>query len=422
MTIAYAIDFGTTNSLLSAADTKGPIAPIAIDNAAEDPTIMRTIMYTPAKDQWFFGGQAIDQYGSMMAEGRLFRSIKKYLPDANFPGTTVHGKRYTLHELISVFLKQLRTRANEHFQEDVTNVVLGRPAAFSLDLKKDEMAENRLKAAALQAGFKNIEFCPEPVAAAYEFRHTLTSPQTVLIADFGGGTSDFTVLKMSSMDFRKEDVLSVGGVSVAGDMFDGSIMKHMICPHFGSKVEYKMPMGSVILKLPKHLINRMCSPADISFLAHNDIQSLLKDAQKWSLKGDDAAKMNRLFMLIEEHLGYKLFNEIENTKKNLSDCSSSTFSFKHYELEIIEEIFSSDFRIAAAEQVEKITKSLDNTIKNAQITFEDIDIVCCTGGTAKIPALSHELAQRFGAEKLQQHKHFHSVIGGLAERAFEVFR
>lgn len=421
MPTAYAIDFGTTNSLLAAANSDGTISPIPMDPDASDPTVMRTILYSPAKDQWFYGGGAINTYGEMMAEGRLFRSIKKYLPDPSFLGTTIHGKRYTLHDLISVFLSEMRQRANKHFNEDVDKVVLGRPAAFSLDPEKDQVAESRLKAAALQAGFKHIEFCPEPIAAAYEFRHTLTKPQTVLIADFGGGTSDFTVLKMSQGPFDKRDVMAVGGIPVAGDMFDGAIMKHMICPNFGTKIEYKMPMGSVTLKLPKNLINRMCSPADISFLARNDIQSLLKDAQRWSLSQDDAQKMNHLFMLIEEHLGYKLFSSIEQTKIALSDNSSSTFRFKHYEIDIEEEIFSSDFRFASNDQVTRITNALDKTISDAGITNSDIDIVCCTGGTAKIPALHHELARRFGENKLKQHKHFHSVIGGLSERAFEIF-
>jgi hypothetical chaperone protein len=419
--LAYAIDFGTTNSLISAADENGVLPPIPVDPSSPDPTIMRTILYSPSKDKWFYGAGAIDTYGEMMADGRLFRSIKKYLPDESFTGTSIHGKRFTLHDLISVFLAELRDRANRHFDKDVESVVLGRPAAFSLNPAHDEIAQNRLKAAALQAGFKNVEFCPEPIAAAHEFRHTLTEPKTVLIADFGGGTSDFTVLKMSNTPFNAKDVMAVGGIPVAGDMFDGAIMKHMICPHFGTKVEYKLPLGSVTLKLPKNLINRMCSPADISFLARNDIQNLLKDAQRWSLAKDDAQKMNHLFMLIEEHLGYKLFSSIEDTKIRLSENDSAIFNFKHYEIDIEEEIFSSDFRVAAHDQVERITTALDKTIKDAGIDNSQVDIVCCTGGTAKNPALNYELSKRFGKEKLQQHKHFHSVIGGLAERAYDLF-
>ena len=421
MPIAYAIDYGTSNSLLAAASNDGAIAPIPLDLTSPDSTVLRSILYAPAREQWLFGNQAIESYGHLMAEGRLLRSIKKYLPESSFEGTVIHGVRYKLHDLIAIFLAEMRNRANLHFNDDVTSVVLGRPAAFSLDPDKDKLAESRLKAAALQAGFKQVEFCPEPIAAAYEFRHTLTKPQTVLIADFGGGTSDFTVLKMSNGPFNRDDVMSVGGVPVAGDMFDGAIMRDIISPQFGANVEYKKPMGSVVMRLPKHLINRMCNPADISFLARDDIKTLLKGAQRFSMNKEDSVRMNRLFMVIEEHLGYKLFSAIEGVKKELSYAATVKFNFKHYELDVEENVSNKQFEEASRSQVDRITQSLDQTIQDAGISNDKIDIVCCTGGTAKIAALHAELAKRFGEHKLKQHKHFHSVIGGLAERAFELF-
>ncbi len=413
----YAIDFGTSNSLLAAADAGRLYAPLALDDAAPDPTVMRTVLYTPRSGSWFFGAKAIDAYGDQSAEGRIFRSIKKYLPDASFSGTFVHGRYYNLSELVSVFLKEMRERANAHFGQDVTSVVLGRPAAFSLEKDADALGEKRLEAAAKLAGFKDVAFCPEPVAAAYEFRHQLTETKTVLIADFGGGTSDFTVLRMGRERFRDEDVLALGGISIAGDRFDGSIMRHMICPHFGSNVTYKLPMGSNELKIPQHLINRMCSPADISFLARNDILNLLKDAQRWSLAPGDAGKMDRLFVLIEEHLGYKLFRSIEQTKINLSDAPADVFAFHHPGIDVEEEVVGADFKACSHDLVARIVATLDKTIADAGITAAEIDIVCCTGGTAKLPALNQELARRFGKEKLTQHRHFHSVVHGLAERA-----
>jgi hypothetical chaperone protein len=176
-------------------------------------------------------------------------------------------------------------------------------------------------------------------------------------------------------------------------------------------------MGSVELKLPQHLINKMCSAADISFLSKKDILSLLKDAQKWSLNPDDATKMDRLFVLVEEHLGYKLFKAIEQTKIGLSDASEATFRFDHPGIDLAEEVYRADFTMFAQDLVAKITASLDETLRQAQVPAHKVDIVCMTGGTAKIPALAHELERRFGKEKLRQHRHFHSVIGGLAEKA-----
>ena len=419
--LIYAIDYGTSNSLLAAADASGVKAPIPLDPAAPDPTVLRSILYAPSLEQWYFGAQAIDQYMSHLAEGRLLRSMKKYLPESSFTGTRIHDRFYNLTEIIAVFLREMRTRANSHFQQDVTSVVMGRPAAFSLDSAPDELAERRLRTAAQLAGFKHIEFCPEPLAAAYEFRHQMIGPTMVLIADFGGGTSDFTVLRMDKGEFSDKDVLAIGGVPIAGDRFDGAIMRHQIAPHFGANVVYRMPMGSNDLHLPHHLLNRLCTPADISFLARQDIQNLLRDAQRWSMDAGDALKMERLFLLVEEHLGYKLFRSIEHTKIELSDHSEATFIFDHPEIELKEQVYSADFKNSAADLVTRITDALDQTLARAGVTPGDIDIVCCTGGTAKLPALSLELERRFGKEKLRQHRHFHSVIGGLAEKALTLF-
>ena len=415
--LTYAIDFGTSNSLLTAADAKQIYGPIPIDPSNTDVTIMRSVFYTPRPGVWHYGASAIQEYSEHLAEGRIFRSIKKYLPEESFRGTDVHGRRYSLSELVAVFLKELRERANAYFDRDVTRVVLGRPAAFSLNSIEDKLAESRLDAAARLAGFKEISFCPEPIAAAHEFRHQLTETRTVLIADFGGGTSDFTVLRMDSNGFDDSGILALGGISVAGDRFDGSIMRHMICPHFGSEVRYRLPMGSNDLRLPIQLINRMCSPADISFLGKRDILQFLRDAQKWSIASDDARCMDRLFVLVEEYLGYKLFQSIERTKINLSGNAHDTFQFMHPGIDLETDISNVDFVQHSQDNVDRILDCLDKTVADAGLTHSDIDIVCCTGGTAKIPALSRELAKRYGAEKLQQHRHFQSVVLGLAEKA-----
>ncbi len=413
----YAIDFGTSNSLLAAADGDNVIPPIPLDPFAPDPSVLKSVLYTPSADHWYFGAEGVHQYGEHSAEGRMFRSLKRYLPDQAFTGTRIHDRFFNLSELVAVFLKELRVRANTHFQKDVTRVVLGRPVAFALDGEQDELAEKRLRAAAQLAGFKDISFCPEPVAAAYEFRHQLTETKTVLIADFGGGTSDYTVLRMGRDRFTDKDVLAIGGVPIAGDRFDGSIMKHMISPHFGTDVTYRLPMGSVEMHLPQHLINRLCAPADISFLSRKDIMMLLKDAQRWSIDPKDKAKMDRLFVLVEEHLGYKLFKAIEESKIALSEAASAHFSFDHPGIGVEEEVFGADFKAFSADLVTRIIDGLDDTLKRAGVPASAIDIVCCTGGTARLPALSHELAKRFGKEKLVQHRHFHSVIGGLADKA-----
>lgn len=418
----YAIDFGTSNSLIAVSTASESSEPLLIDSTNEDSTIMKSVLFSPKKDQWYFGSQAITQYESMLGEGRLIRSIKKYLPDPSFERTSIHGKSYSLIQIIAIFLGELRQRANKLIDADVKKVVLGRPAAFSLDAEKDKLAQDRLELAAKEAGFEHIDFCPEPIAAAYEFRTQLTEPKTVLIADFGGGTSDFTILKMSQKAFKDRDVLAIGGVSLAGDAFDGSMMRHMICPFFGSEVTYQLPMGRNHLKIPKTLINKMCSAPDISFLGRSDIMKLLRDAQRWSLDEVEAVKMQRLFTLVEEHLGYKLFSSIEKTKRQISDQNSALFEFDYPGVELEEEILAALYHEKSEEVTKKIMTCLDETIAASGLKAEQIDIVCCTGGTAKIRGLNAALAQRFGDQKLKQHKNFHSVINGLSFRAQSILQ
>lgn len=415
--LVYAIDFGTSNSLIAAARADHIVEPIPIDPKQEDPSILKSVLFSPARGKWFFGQEAINSYGELLQEGRLLRSFKKYLPDPSFERTTIHGTSFSIIDIVATFLKELRTRANGHFNALVDKVVLGRPAAFSTDPMKDKLAQDRLEAAAKAAGFKEICFCPEPIAAAFEFRSTLQEPKTVLIADFGGGTSDFTVLKMSREPFRESDVLSIGGLSLAGDAYDGSIMQHMISPHFGSEVSYKLPLGKNELKIPRHLLKRLCSAPDIAMLAKQDIMSLLRDAQRWSMNPQDALRMQRLFVLVEDHLGYKLFQSIEATKRNLSSHVSDTFSFDYPEIEITQEVFSEDFDEHSASLTAQIMACLDETLNKAGLQAHEIDIVCCTGGTAKIASLQAALVNKFGQDKLTQHRHFHSVINGLAVKA-----
>ena len=189
---------------------------------------MRSIFYTLDQKKWVYGIDAIEQYTENAAEGRLFRSIKKFLPEASFKGTSIGGSFYSIEKLISIFLTEMKKRADEKLGLDVKKILLGRPAVFSLVKEEHELAIERLKKAAVMSGFTEVEFCPEPVAAANQFKTELDDRKLVLVADFGGGTSDFTILYLDKDGFESKEVLSVGGINVAGDRYDGAIMREFI--------------------------------------------------------------------------------------------------------------------------------------------------------------------------------------------------
>lgn len=423
--LIYAIDFGTTNSLMVMA-SKEKVYPLApLDLNAKDKTIMRSLLFTPGYDEWFIGASAITKYQELGAEGRLLRSLKRFLPRESFKGTVISDRHYSLEELIALFLRKMRETANQFYNVDVTKVVMGRPALYSTNEAEEKTAVKRMEKALKMAGFTEIHFCPEPVAAAYSARNEFFQKEVNLfIADFGGGTSDFTVAKLggSVEKFNRPRVLSLGGLSMAGDAYDGSIMKNSVSPFFGSKLKYKSNLGSNILTIPKRLLLKLTAPSEISFLGRNDIQELLKTAGRFALDPDEKKKLDRLFVLIEEHLGFSLYHEIEKSKIRLSKDKMAPFQFNYPEIEIDEMISQEEFIEGSLDLSQKIIEIMDETIQKSHLKYEDLDLVYMTGGTANIKFLRQEIEKRVGSNKLKDQEHFHSIIKGLGEFAKDLLQ
>jgi hypothetical chaperone protein len=414
----YAIDFGTTNSLLAAAGARRDVhPPIALDTAAEDPSILRSVLFFPDATRCYYGARAIEEYSAGGGQGRLIRSIKKHLPSRSFIGTFIDERPMNLEDLIGAFLGEMRIRADRHFGCEVTRVVLGRPARFAAADADDLYAQSRLERAARIGGFSEVHFCAEPIAAAREFRSQLSEEQLVLVGDFGGGTSDFTVLRMHHGAFRDSDVLAIGGLSVAGDAFDSALMRKHVGKHFGTEVTYRVPFGSNVLKMPPALMEKICTPADASLLQSQEAMSFLRNVKNWSLGEHDERVLEQLLTFVEDRLGFSVFEAIEKTKRELSRASSALFSYRYPTIDIEESIARPDFEQSSQRATEQIVNELDATLARAGLEPQHIHVVCCTGGTARLPAVENALAARFGREKLTQFQNFHSVIRGLSEHA-----
>ncbi|HET7543638.1 MAG TPA: Hsp70 family protein [Polyangiaceae bacterium] len=413
----YAIDFGTSNSLLAAANRHEVCPPIPLDEHAQDPSVFRSILFYSDDAQWSFGAAALSEYIASGMHGRFIRSIKRFLPIASFSDTRIGTRKVLLEELVGMFLREMRRRANAHFGCDVRRVMLGRPARFSDDDQADALAETRLHNAARFAGFEDIHFCPEPLAAAYDFGSTRPGANTFLVADFGGGTSDYTVARLDPSRLDALDVLSIGGVGQAGDAFDGALMRHGIAEHFGSRVRYQVPFGSKWLEMPTPLMEKLCSPADICWLARSDVFEFLRGVRAGSSSEEDKRHVDQLLVLIEDSLGFQIFEVIEQQKRALSKQESAEFVFEYPGIEVREQLTRARFESASARVSSTILDRLDQTLARAGLTAHDIDRVCSTGGTAKVPVIEQGLEARFGAHKLQALSSFHAVIQGLAERA-----
>jgi hypothetical chaperone protein len=415
----YAIDFGTSNSLLAAANQTSVFAPAPIDPDAADPTILRSILYFPNAKESFVGREALTKYVENGLEGRLLRSLKRHLPARAFRGTRIDERPVSIEDLVAIPLRTMRLRANAHFGVDVRAAVLGRPARFSADDSDDDFAERRLRDAAGRAGFEHVHFLPEPVAAAQEFRQAMTagSDATVLVCDFGGGTSDFTVLRFGTKAFERSDVLAIGGVPLAGDALDASIMRSTVAKHFGAEVSYRVPLGTNVLSMPKHVTEQLCSPAHLSILRRPDIAEFLRNVRGWSLGNHDREKLDQLTTLVDDALGFQLFEVIEGAKKSLSHATEASITFNYPDIAVEDQVSRQTFDTASEYSIDAILTALDQTVRDAGMVAKDIDIVCCTGGTAKVPRIASEIAARFGAERMRDFKNFHAVVLGLAHHA-----
>jgi hypothetical chaperone protein len=418
--LVYAIDFGTSNSLLGAADATGVRPLVPLDEDAPDPAVLRSLMYFEPRQPPVFGLQAVRNYTENSMSGRFLRSFKRFLPMKSFESTLIDGRLWTLEEMIARFLREMRERANAHYSQDVDRVIMGRPAAFSEDADADALAQTRLEKAARLAGFRHLEFLPEPVAAAYRFRHEMRKEEIVLVADFGGGTSDYTVLKLSQKEFLPSDVLAVGGAPVAGDALDASLMKNHVAKNFGAEVAYKVPFGSNILTMPKGIISYLNSTAHINFLNSRENREFLQRVQEWALKDDDRRVMDQLAVLLENQLGFSIFEAIEAAKRQLSDQEKTEIVFKYPGIKVQEPVSRADFRRDSEEEIAKIFGALDETLKRAGVEASQVDRICCTGGTAKALVVKEQLSKRFEASRLENFRNFTSIVEGLGERARQV--
>ena len=419
---AFAIDFGTSNSLLAASDGVSVSAPLPLDPTALDPSVFRSVLYFPNGQSCFYGQKAVDEYCEHQGDGRLIRSIKKYLPSESYVGSWIEDRVVRLETLISYFLLEMKKRAETQLDREVEAVVLGRPARFSEDPVKDKLAQYRLQKAAELAGFKKIEFLAEPLAAALDLKRRLKETKTVLVVDLGGGTSDYTVIRIGPEDFKESDVLAIGGVSIAGDRIDGEFMTSQVAPFFGSRVKYKVPLGSNVLEMPKSLLEHLSSPADIAQLRKSDHMEFFRSVQRWSPSPADKKKLDRLFVLVEDQLGFRLFEEIDRVKRALSKESQASFQFDYPEIDIRFDVADVDFNASAGRPAEDILKAMDETLKSAQVEPADIDIVYCTGGTSQLKIIQRGLLRRFPADKIVSRDFFHSVIQGLGERSRDLAR
>ena len=415
MQIVFGLDFGTTNSALSIY-RNGRVEVVDIDEFNSTGSLMRSVLYFNEDQEVFAGQEAISNYVSEGAAGRFMQSIKTFLPNRSFESTEVFGKKYGIDDLVAIVLKKIKARGEAYVGCPVDSVILGRPVVFSEDPAKDALAQDRLEKAARKAGFMHIFFQLEPVAAALSYEDSLPAgaERVVLIGDFGGGTSDFTVIRVKGGAFgrsdRRSDVLSVGGVYTAGDRFDSQIMWEKIAKYFGRGVKYKGMGKDELFDIPHSIIYTLCQWHRIPLLRTRKTREqirLIKNA------ATDRQRIENLEHLIGDNYGFFLFQSIEKAKCELSQLDLAKVSFRERDLSISEEITREEFESINTDNLAQIAGCIDEVVAKSGVPHGKIDTVFLTGGTSRIPFIRRLFEQRFGADKLEHRDAFTSVVHGL---------
>lgn len=414
-TFIYGIDFGTSNSAVT-------IWNATTRQVVTDPRIAgveASFMYFPFSTKRVapvLGNAARLRYVEDGMRGRFFQAIKTILPNTSFTHTIIHNQDYTIEDLIAIFLHHLKSRADAVTRQDVKRVVLGRPAVFSTDAAEDQLAEDRLHRAAQQAGFTEIHFQYEPIAAALAYEARITRPERVLVGDFGGGTSDFTVVQLDparrGQTDRMADILATGGLPVAGNKYDAATMWHKVTPCFGRGATYSS-WGKQI-EVPDSLHRKLCQWDQIVFLNDAKTMDFL-----WRLTGlsNDPPAFERLRALIKENQGFALFQVIEGAKITLTSADRATITFNHPQIPIDLAMTLAEFDQQTADLTAQVTGYLDEFLARIPLAPDDIETVFLTGGTSLIRSLRAEFNTRFGPEKIRDGQEFTSVADGLARSA-----
>jgi hypothetical chaperone protein len=423
---AIGIDFGTTNSTVARASGKSQVELVSFPTLAGETFSSRSVLYLEkrggsAKTQTWTGPVAIERYLAAESKGRLIQSLKSYLADRSLTGTAVFGRHCTVEDLISRILADLRRRAETQFQFPVTYAMVGRPVRFvGAESEADEaFALSRLSEAFAAAGFERVEFEMEPVAAAYAYESTLDHDELILIGDFGGGTSDFSLLHVGP-GVRKRgrkpgDLLGNSGVGLAGDAFDARLVRKLVSPALGSE-SFARSLNKVLPAVPAWIYANLERWHYLSFLRTRNVMEILKSAHMRALEPE---KIEALITLIEEDLGYQLHQAVQRVKFELSRSNSAEFHFRDGSMDLRIPVTRSEFEAWIEDELRAIETCIDSLLKKSGIAPTEVDRVFLTGGSSFVPIVRSIFATRFGEDRIRSGNEFTSVAHGLALRAKE---
>jgi hypothetical chaperone protein len=436
------LDFGTSNSGVAVYDGR-QLNILPLDPESPAPGVIKTVLYITREYQHYVGQQAINVYyrdnidrprrfvkkwigeadftgGELfyvrdiymevdeLTPGRLLQYIKTGLRSKGYSGTRVFDRFYSIQEIISLYLSELKTRSEAILGEPIRGVTLGRPVHFfDHDPVLDRQSQETLRLAALQAGFEQVDFEFEPIAAALYYETSLSKPQNVLIFDFGGGTLDITIMRLG--DPGNRTVYATGGIGIAGSDFDRIIIQKQMLEHFGKG---RFPDDPRI----ETLIDALAEWEVLPELSTPTVRTLLRKTMPTS---SVPARLKALESIIYNDLAFSFYNKVETAKIQLSGQSAGLFRMEESDIHIWELLTRRRFDQDIEEPADQIRQCVLDTIARSGLGVYDIDAAIKTGGSSNIPFFSEMLEDIFGQGHVVEANTFGSVTAGLALKAYE---
>ncbi len=415
MTETIGLDFGTSNTVAVSATGAGGTVPVSFADGAEAftslPTVLSFLDRSPARGPHpEVGPWAIRQFLESYGDVRFIQSLKSFAASAAFKGTGIYGSRFEFEDLMATFLKCAFERAGSAFDPASVRLVVGRPVEFAGHSPDEALAMSRYRAAFEKLGFRDILFVMEPVGAAFSYAQSLEQDTTILVADLGGGTTDYSLMRFeTNAGHLSATPLGRGGIGIAGDTFDYRIIDNVVLPKLGKGSSYKS-MGKV-LEIPPNFFSNFARWHMLSIFKTSDDFKEMKKLLRYCLEPE---KIELFIDLVEEDQGYPLYKSVSETKARLSCEDGAELTFAPLGKDFRAEVSRQDFERWIAPDLKKMDKALDATLEKSGLAEKHIDRVFMTGGTSFVPAVRRQFAERFGEERISGGNELTSVANGLA--------
>ena len=415
---ACGLDFGTSNSALGVMRGNAPVLAPVEGDANLIPSAIFFDFET--KGRVIFGRDAIDTYIGEH-DGRLMRALKTILGSPLIDeATAVGSRRIKLTEVVEIFIRHLKARGEAFAGQEITQVVHGRPVHFvDGDEAADARAQSVLKDIAHRVGFRDVLFEYEPIAAAFHYEETASREELVLVADIGGGTSDFTIIRVGpdrrGRLERREDILANTGARIGGTDFDTRLSLDAVMPLLGLGTQ----LTTKDLPMPKAIYYELATWATINFAYNHKTEREVRELLAQSCEPD---RVGRLLKTIRRHLGHRIAFTVEDAKIALSESEAAALPLDFLEAGLAAETSQTRFNMAIADKSDALTRTAAQCITKAGIKSTEVQTIFFTGGSSRVPAVRNAIRKAAPDAAVAAGSDFLSVALGLTLEAQRRFR